>query len=206
MTTGHKPTAYRAPAIAVLVLFLMSLCWVGAAAAASSAGWGLEELMQRLAQVKSAKGKFVERRYLRILTEPLELTGTLTYTAPGYLEKHTLTPRPESMVLDQDRLTIEDKARRRRTLALQDYPVLWAFVESIRSTLAGDLQSLNRFYRVDLEGDEREWRLLLKPREGRMQTMVNEIRIGGSGQLVRIIEVLEAGGDRSVMTITEDKR
>ena len=42
---------------------------------------------------------------------------------------------------------------------LQDYPVLWAFVESIRSTLAGDLQSLNRFYRVELDGSERDWRL-----------------------------------------------
>ena len=178
-----------------------------AASSAASATFGLEELMQKLSQVKSASGKFVERKYLRVLSEPLELRGTLTYTAPGRLEKHTLTPKPESLILVEDRLTLEDRVRKqRRTLYLQDYPVLWAFVESIRSTLAGDLQSLNRFYEVDLQGNERDWRLLLKPRESSIQAMVREIRIGGSYSAVRTIEVLESGGDRSVMNVTEDAR
>ena len=160
--------------------------------------------MQRLAQVKSSKAKFVERKSLQILNAPLEFTGTLSYSAPAHVEKHTLTPKPESMVLDQDRLTVEDKTRgQKRTLTLQDYPVLWAFIESIRSTLAGDLQSLNRFYRVDLEGDEQEWRLVLKPRESRVQEMVSSIRVGGTAASIRTIEVNEANGDRSVMTITE---
>jgi outer membrane lipoprotein-sorting protein len=173
----------------------------------ATAAFSLEELMQKLAQVKTANGKFVERKYLRVLNEPLELRGTLAYTAPGRLEKHTLTPKPESLILVEDRLTLEDKARKqRRTLYLQDYPVLWAFVESIRSTLAGDLQSLARFYEVDLQGNERDWRLLLKPRESNIQAMVREIRIGGSYSAVRTIEVLESGGDRSVMNITEDAR
>ena len=192
----------RVTALAWLFVALGAL--VASAAAQGSAGtWGLEELMQRLAQVKSSKAKFVERKSLQILNAPLEFTGTLSYSAPGHLEKRTVTPKPESMVLDQDRLTVEDASRRRRTLALQDYPVLWAFIESIRSTLAGDLQSLNRFYRVDLEGDEHEWRLVLKPRESRMQEMVSSIRIGGAAASIRTIEVNEANGDRSVMTITE---
>ena len=189
--------------------FALASALVACAAAVSAATspFGLEELMQKLSQVKSASGKFVERKYLRVLNEPLELRGTLTYTAPGRLEKHTLTPKPESLILVEDRLTLEDTARKkRRTLYLQDYPVLWAFVESIRSTLAGDLPSLNRFYEVDLQGNERDWRLLLKPRESSIQAMVREIRIGGSYSAVRTIEVLESGGDRSVMNITEDTR
>ena len=45
--------------------------------------------MQNLAQVKSAKGKFVERKYLAMLNAPLDSSGTLVYTAPGRLEKFT---------------------------------------------------------------------------------------------------------------------
>jgi outer membrane lipoprotein-sorting protein len=162
--------------------------------------------MQRLAQVKSARATFVERKHLRILNAPLELTGTLVYTAPGYLEKHTLKPKPETLILDKDTLTFEDTTRkRRRVLKLQDYPVVWAFVESIRSTLAGDLQSLNRFYRVSLEGSEPEWRLTLDPREPGIQRMVEQIRIAGSRTSIRSIEITEAEGDRSIMTITEEK-
>lgn len=203
MTIGNKRRSVTALGLSVIVGVWSSAGW----AAAPAANWGLEELMQSLAQVKSAKGKFVERKYLSILNAPLELSGTLSYSAPGRLEKHTLAPKPESLVLDGDQITLEDKVRKqRRTLVLQDYPVLWAFVESIRSTLAGDLKTLNRFYLVDLQGDEPQWRLILKPRESRMQAMVSEIRIGGSGQSIRTIEILEAGGDRSVMTVTEDNR
>jgi outer membrane lipoprotein-sorting protein len=191
----------------VFAFLCLALMGARSAASAPAPKWGLEDLMQSLAQVKSSKARFVERKFLRILNEPLESRGTLSYSAPGHLEKHTLTPKPDSLVLEQDRLTFEDKVRKqRRTLALQEYPVVWAFVESIRSTLAGDLQSLNRFYEVRFEGDQREWHLLLKPRDGKMQTLVNQIRITGYGQSLRVIEVMETGGDRSEMTIIEDGR
>lgn len=167
-----------------------------------SAKWDLGQLMHSLAQVKSTRGEFVERKHLSILNAPLEFSGTIVYTAPSHLEKRTLLPKPESMVLDQDRLTLERK-NQRRSLVLQDYPVIWALVEGIRSTLAGDLQTLNRFYRVSLEGSANQWRLLLIPSETQMQGVVSEIRIDGSKNRIASIEILETGGDRSVMTITE---
>lgn len=189
--------------LVALLLAATGIC--SAAAAETAAAWGIEQLMQNLGQVKSARGKFVERKYLAMLNAPLDSSGTLVYTAPGRLEKYTLLPKPETLVLEQDKLAIEYKDRnQRRTLALQDYPVIWAFVESIRSTLAGDLQTLNRFYRASLEGSEDKWRLSLKPAEPTMQTVVKEIHIGGRGNRVRTIEIIEAEGDRSVMTITED--
>ena len=184
-------------ALAALLLPILS-----AGTRAADAPWGVEQLMQRLAQVKTAKATFVERKHLRILNAPLESSGTLVYTAPGYLEKHTLAPKPESLVLDKDTLTFEDKTRnRRRTLRLQDHPVLWIFVEGLRSTLAGDLQNLNRLYRVALDGGESDWRLTLEPREPGIQRMVTQIRLAGSGASVRSIEITEAEGDRSVMTL-----
>jgi len=161
--------------------------------------------MQGLAQVKSARGKFVERKYLAILEAPLESSGTLAYAAPGRLEKHMLVPRQESMVLDGDTLVIDNKETgQRRTFTLQDNPVLWAFVESVRSTLTGDLATLKRFYEVKLEGDATAWRLRLKPTEKRMRQAAAEIRVGGSGTWVNLIEILEAGGDRSVTVITRE--
>lgn len=184
---------------------LLPLLFATAAVAAEPAGWDITRLMQDLAQVKVAKGKFVERKYLGILTAALESSGTLIYIAPGRLEKHTLTPRDESLVLEGDRLTIESQqTKRRRTLLLQDYPVIWMFVESIRSTLAGDLTLLQRFYEITLEGEERKWRLVLKPIDPKMLELISEIRIGGSRSRIDSVEFFESGGDRSVMTITRD--
>ncbi len=185
--------------------FLIGVLALVAGNSAVAADWGVEQLMRELAQVQSARAKFVERKHMAILNAPLESSGTLIYTAPGRLEKHTLAPSQESLVLDRDRLTFENKERnQRRTFALQDHPVVWAFVESIRSTLAGDLATLSRFYQVTLDGSERQWRLTLKPVDAGTQSAISEIRIGGSRNRISAIEIIEAQGDRSMMTITGD--
>jgi Outer membrane lipoprotein carrier protein LolA-like len=201
MTFGGRRSALRARA---LLLIVVSSC-PAAAAEGPDPGWDVNRLMQELRQVKTAKGRFVERKHLSILATPLEFSGSLLYVAPDRLEKRTLKPQPETLVLERDVLTIEDRERnRRRTLVLQDYPVVWAFVESIRSTLAGDLPTLARFYAVELDGGEQRWRLTLRPLDPKMQEVVSEIRIGGEGSWVSTFEIVEPGGNRSVMTVTRD--
>ena len=196
MTTG--------PSFALrCALVVLALAAAGLPPAQAQGRLELAQLMQELREVKAARGRFVERKYLAILSTPLESSGTLVYTAPGRLEKHMLSPRKESLILDGDTLLIERRDGQRR-FALQEHPVVWAFAESIRSTLAGDLDTLNRFYQVTLEGDAGRWRLRLKPTEPHMRNIAAEIVLSGSGAWVSAIEIQEAGGDRSVMTITRD--
>lgn len=165
--------------------------------------WGLAELMIDLGRVKQAKGTFVEKKYLKLLNAPLESSGQLIYTAPHRLEKLTLAPKPESMVVDQGTLTIEMRGRK-RSLQIQDYPVLWAFVESIRGTLKGDLSALQQFYKVKLDGTRQTWQLQLQPTEKKMAALIQSIVISGSNDRLNTIEIAEADGDRSVMTVTAD--
>lgn len=203
MTSGIDRALVRTLGVALWLLVAVS---AHAAEPPPTAAWSLEHLMQRLAQVKSSKATFIERKHLRILNAPLETSGTLAYTAPARLEKHTLKPKPETLVLEGDTLRFEDTARnRRRILRLQEYPVIWAFVESIRATLAGDLQSLQRHFRVTLEGSESEWRLTLYPSDTDVARKVTRIRLAGAGTSIRSIEITEVEGDRSVMSITELK-
>lgn len=172
---------------------------------ASSVEWGVPQLMQSLAQVQTSQGKFVERKFLSVLNKPLESSGTLSFQAPGHLEKHTLVPKVEDLVLDQGVLTIDSKARNiKRTLVLQEYPAVWAFVESIRSTLAGDLPTLERFYTIKLEGSAAKWRMRLLPLEQRTREMVREIVIDGRDHRVTSIEMRESNGDHSTMTVVEE--
>ncbi len=186
------------------LLALAVLAWcTGVADAAEGGPAELDLLMQRMASVKSASAKFVERRELRLLEKPVESSGTLLYTAPDRLERHTLRPRTESMILSRDMLTLEDRARNRtRSLPLQQYPLIWAFAESLRSVLAGDLATLRRFYEVDYSGDAGNWTLLMRPRDAEMRRYVDDIRIHGSENVLRVVEVNQTGGDRSVMTVS----
>ena len=173
--------------------------------AAEESAWNVARLMQELAKVKTSKGRFVERRYVGILTTPLESSGTLLYVAPDRLEKRTLSPRVESVLLEGEQLTLESgQPKRRRSIRLEDYPAVGVFVESIRSTLARDQTALKRLFEIALEGDERRWRMVLRPTDRNMQELLSEIRIGGSRGTIDSIEFLEPNGDRSTMTITRD--
>ena len=166
--------------------------------------WTITELMHSLAQVKKSRATFVERKFISLLKAPLKYSGTLSYTAPGHLEKYTLLPKPESMVLDKNTLVVQSGEAQKRALTLQNYPALWAFVESFRSTLAGDITTLNRFYHVTLEGHSKQWLLILRPVDTQIKNLVSEIRISGSLEQINTIETREAGGDYSVMNISKD--
>ncbi len=184
---------------------LCMLIWMLLLAPTLAMAWDVDELMRQLATVEHSQGRFVERKYLKVLKQPLELSGTLSYTRPGRIEKRTLKPKPETLTVVGDTLTLDNSARKEhRVLKLQDYPVLWGFVESIRATLGGDLKALQRFYRVELEGDATRWRLFLAPSDRKMGDFISLIRIEGSQARVDTIEMQETRGDRSVMKIYEE--
>ena len=166
------------------------------------AAWDINALMQALAHNKSGRASFVEKKYIAVLDNPVESSGELLYTAPDRLEKRTLKPRPESLLIETGSLTVE-RGKRRMVLRLADYPELVAFTESIRGTLAGDQAALRRVYNLDLDGTEERWTLTLRPVETKMLAVVQRIRIGGSHAEVKTIEIEQADKDRSVMTISK---
>jgi outer membrane lipoprotein-sorting protein len=167
--------------------------------------WGITELMQTLAQVKSASGQFTERKTMRILSEPLLASGTLLYLAPDQVQKITVLPQRERVAVRGDTVTIEGgQDERGRTLSLADYPEIGGIVEGIRATLAGDLPTLRRFYAVQLDGSAADWRLVLQPTALKLQKFVKQIRIAGSGNKVHTVETEDGDGDLSQMSIVED--
>lgn len=163
--------------------------------------WGLDPLMQALAQTRSGHAAFVEKKFIAILDAPVESSGELFYSAPDRLEKRTIKPKPESMILDRGMMTIEKKGKK-HVLQLQSYPELAAFIDSIRGTLAGDRAALQRSYKLSLEGDAQNWRLVLIPIDEKMKKVVQEILINGTHDALRSIVIHQADGDSSLMTIT----
>lgn len=160
----------------------------------------ITQLMAQLAQQPKGEATFTETQFLAILDQPVESSGELRFIAPSRLEKRTLKPRPETMVLDGDTLTLE-RGRRKQVLQLKDYPEVAGMIESIRATLAGDRQALERVYHLTLDGGLENWTLELTPRDPRIGAVIARIRIAGTRDAVRSVEILQADGDRSLMRI-----
>nr|WP_321815246.1 MULTISPECIES: outer membrane lipoprotein carrier protein LolA [unclassified Paraburkholderia] len=191
-------------ALTVCVLMGASLAQAASPAAspasAPDAGWTLDRLMSTLAQHKSGRAAFTETKYLAIATQPVESSGELSFVAPDHLEKNTLAPKPEHLVVDGDMLTV-DRNNHKYTLALARYPELGAFIESIRATLTGNRFALEQTYQVALTGNGDDWTLTLTPRDSQMRKTVSAITLEGTRDMLRSVAIQQAGGDHSVMRL-----
>jgi Outer membrane lipoprotein carrier protein LolA-like len=172
----------------------------GTAAGTGSAAPDLDAVMGLLAMRRHGRVEFVEQQFLAILDHPVESSGELRYDAPDRLEKRTLLPHPEDLVLAGGVLTME-RGGRSRVLDLQRYPQIQPFVESIRATLAGDRSALERIFHVDFAGDVQRWSLTLVPLDGRLARNVKQVQIDGSRDQLLRVEIRQADGDRSLMTL-----
>ena len=169
--------------------------------APSAYAFGVQDLFQLLAHDKPRRATFQEKKTIALLDKPVESSGELVFTPPGKLEKRTTQPRPESIVVEGDLATIE-RGGRKQSLRLSQYPNVSVFIDSIRSTLAGDLRSLTRTYSTAVAGDASRWRLTLRPLDPSLGTLVEHIEISGGQAQVRTVEIFQADGDKSVMTLT----
>jgi hypothetical protein len=170
--------------------------------AAASAGGGdpLDALMRELAARRHGHVAFTEVQYLAVLERPLQSSGELLYEAPDRLEKRTLSPRPETLVLAHGVLSAT-RGQRTRTLELASWPQLTPLLDSLRATLAGDRTTLERVFSVTLEGESSHWTLHLAPRDPATARLVREVVIAGEQANLRSVEILQADGDRSLLTI-----
>jgi hypothetical protein len=172
-----------------------------ASLALQAAAFELDALMTMLRASHPGRATYHETKYIAVLDHPVETSGELRFTPPDRLEKRSTGLNAESLVADRDSVTIE-RGGRKQVLSLSQYPEVAVFVDSIRGTLAGDRALLEKTYDLSLAGDAARWTLTLRPREARLARIVTRIDIEGSQGVVRRVEIQQADGDRSLMTIT----
>jgi hypothetical protein len=183
--------------VGVLTLVLAAAC---AAAAQTTAPPAFDELFKLLAARRHGHVTFTEVQQLAMLDRPLQSSGELLYEAPDRLEKRTLKPKAQTLILEHGVLTAR-RGRRAHVMELRDYPQVVPFVESIRATLAGDRAALERFFRVQFDGTLGAWTLLLVPVDATLAGAVKDIRIEGERDVIRTVEIRQSDGDRSLLSI-----
>ena len=169
-------------------------------AASPAASDPLEALMHELAAHPSGHVTFTEVRHLAVLDRPLESSGELLYQAPDRLEKRIVKPRPETLVLAHGVLSAT-RGKHTRSIDLAAWPQVAPLLESLRATLAGDRATLERIFGVEFEGDAARWTLKLTPKDPEAARAVTRVIITGEKASLRTVEVLEADGDHSLLTI-----
>lgn len=200
MISGGKPRGV------LLLLFLLAGLLAGIAPARSQTGWGVTQLMQALAQTRSATGHFTQRQTAPVLSAPLISTGTLIYKAPDYLRKTTTSPAPEVFTLDHGEVTLSGaNTGGTHVFALRQDPRIAGLIVGIRATLAGDLPALEQYYTVTFSGDETDWQLHLTPKNSSLARFIRAMTISGAQGRVAVIDTVTADGGETRMSISADE-
>jgi outer membrane lipoprotein-sorting protein len=182
------------PRRAVLVL---ALAFAGRAGAA---GFDLDALMARLAQVRSGEAVFTEDRQVLQLDRTIRSSGRLSFAAPDVFVRETLRPTQERLAVQGNQLTIT-RGNRTHTALLDAVPEAAVIVEAIRGTLTGNRAVLERYFDTNLQGSPGQWQLQLVPRDPRLRGQVTQVRVAGRQAQVREVRISLADGDSSVMRI-----
>lgn len=206
MTFGRVPARWFLP-LSVLLL-TGNTAGLAAEITASSGdpvsdGLTVEQVVASLTERRETSVPFEETTYSSLLTQPLVVRGVLRFLPPARLEKEVLEPYRERYVIDGDQVTFESERKRvKKTISLEDYPVLRSFVDAFRASFTGDAVQLKQIYETRLDGNRRKWVLLLRPHDPAGKTIVDSIEFSGSEGRLATITVHAPDGDRSVMTLS----
>ena len=148
---------------------------------------------------------FQEERHISFLNAPVRLTGILTVDAAGRLTKEVTAPTAERMVVDDRQIVVERPpgtivAR----LSLRSDPVASTMILAIRAVLAADQRTMRAAFLLTVGGTERDWSMLLVPTDETVRDAVASITVRGAGAALRSLELVEANGDRTVLTLGGD--
>nr|WP_280855215.1 LolA-related protein [Pararoseomonas indoligenes] len=188
-----------APAPRLLRRAALCLPFLAASIPASAQPGGLEAVMAALAAVRRTEAEFEERKEIAGLADTLPSRGTLLWQAPSTLEKRVVEPFAERVTVSGNRVVYERDGRERQEVNLEQAPEVRALVEAIRSTLAGDLPTLLRFWKADFEGNPDNWTIHLTPLSVRVMAVVQRVIIHGRGGAISRFETV--GNESSVMEI-----
>jgi outer membrane lipoprotein-sorting protein len=158
-------------------------------------------LMRLFAASKSVKAEFAERKFVKILDAPVESNGELLFKAPDRLEKRTLLPRPETLVIEGSKVSIE-RGTFKRTMSLDDFADMASLVRSLTATFRGDQVSIEQYFNWKLSGPANKWQLVLKPKTSKLFITLREVRLAGDNSYVHTVETTLTDGDRSLMTLS----
>jgi outer membrane lipoprotein-sorting protein len=157
-------------------------------------------LMQLFSMNKNIRTEFSERKFVKILDEPVESKGELVFNAPAHLEKNTKLPRAESMTIDGSKVSIV-RGTFNRTMSLDDLPDMASLVQSLVATFRGDQAGIEQYFNWTLTGSMKKWQLVLRPKSIRLFVRIREIRFVGENDYIHTVETTLTDGDSSLMTL-----
>lgn len=182
-------------------LIATALAAAGMAAAQPISVAGLQRLLQ---EAPKRELRFHETRESQWLSAPIESSGRMSSSAT-MLEKRVEQPRRETWRILNDRMQlIAPGSTAVKEFMFSEAPAVAALANALRHVMAGDLQALDKEFRLVPGGDEQLWTLQLTPRRQDTARFLKQLELQGTGRHLQVIVILEGRGDRTITRLTAE--
>jgi hypothetical protein len=179
----------------LLVALALAVCLMPRAHALS-----LAELGEQLRAQPAFRAAFRQHKHLAALQHPLEARGTLSFAAGEGLVYALEQPLAARYAMSTERVIVREEGMPVREMRTRDLPWLQAITTVFLGTMGGDWGQLERWFRIELQGEAEQWQLLLVPVEPMLQGALQRVQVDGGAQ-VRRIELVDRNGDRTVIEL-----
>lgn len=164
--------------------------------------WALTpaELTAQLQQPQTVQGQFVQQRFMKSLTKPMQTQGQFALKKQTGLFWHIQKPLDLQLrVRPQGIAQWDNKAQTWRNSSQSGQTTQ---VKLFMAVLGGDMRELEKQFNISVSGHAQKWTMQLSPKTAVMKQVFQNITIQG-GQLVQQVELREKQGDRTVMTFSQ---
>ncbi len=151
---------------------------------------------QSLGKAQAVRGKFVQRRHLAELAQPLESSGSFLFARAAGIEWHTELPFDSQFLLAESGITQRDEGGVTLRIQASEQPALAVVSRVFFALFALDLDALSHDFELYGKTRGTGWVLGLKPRAEALGSVFRQAIVSGSTTVERV--VLEDGnGDSS---------
>ena len=177
------------------------LIWAAGTCAQPITVAGLQRLLQ---EAPKRELRFRETRESPWLAAPVESSGSMSSSA-AMLEKKVEQPRRETWRFLPDRLQlVVPGSAATKDLMFSEAPAVAVLANALRQVVDGDLQALEKDFRLVPGGDQRLWTLQLTPRRQDIARFLKQLELQGAGPQLQVIVILESQGERSTTRLTSE--
>ena len=154
-----------------------------------------------LGQPEQTSIDFTEIRFSALLTEPLVVSGVLSYVGPQALDRQVLAPYRETTQIRSDTVSVSREGEAERSFALRRVPELQDLLHAFSALLAGDYAAIERDFTILGTGTAQLWQLELAPRAARSREPMLRLVIDGRADRPQCFWMLRDDASFSVMLL-----
>ncbi len=177
------------------------LLWIAAALAEAPPIEALEA-WKELSAPATLQAEFVQVRHSRLLSQPIQSTGSLAFEKPDRMAWSVDSPARSTFVMDgtQVGMAFPDLGVR-ETLDLASSPEVASLVTGMMVWLGSDLERVQQDYELTWETDH----AVLIPRSEQLKNIIGslDLTLAGSPKRIQSVTIVEPDGDRVTITFSK---